>query len=182
MRLHSILLVGVCSFLFSKAAEKTKASGTVEDVAQRIGEHVSQPKFSAAMWGIKIVSLESGVTIFEANAKKLLKPASNAKTFSGALALDVLGPNYKIKTSLLAKSAPDASGTLNGDLVIYGRGDPTFSARFQDGSYTNLFGRLIEAFRKAGIRRVEGDLVGDETFFAGAGCGANWRWYDLQYY
>ncbi|HEX7860984.1 MAG TPA: D-alanyl-D-alanine carboxypeptidase/D-alanyl-D-alanine-endopeptidase [Verrucomicrobiae bacterium] len=182
MRLHSILLVGICSVLFAQAAEKNKAAGTVEDVTQRIGEHISQGKFSAAMWGVKIVSLESGATIFETNAHKLLKPASNAKTFSGALALDVLGANYKIKTSLLAKSAPDASGTFKGDLVIYGRGDPTFSARFQDGSYTNLFGRLIEAFRRAGIRRVEGDLVGDETFFAGPRFGANWTWDDLQYY
>src|SRR5688572_20357840 len=182
MRLLSMFLIGFCSALFAVAAQQTKSPATVKDVAEQIQAHVSQAKFNSAMWGVKIVSLESGATIFETNAQKLLKPASNAKTFSGALALDVFGPNYKIKTSFLAKNAPDANGTLKGDLVIYGRGDPTFSARFQDGSYTNLFGRLIDAFRKAGIKRIDGDLVGDETFFTGPRFGANWTWDDLQNY
>src|SRR5688500_1578653 len=110
MRLHSMLLTCLCSAWFAAAAERTKSPATVKEVAEQIQAHVSQAKFSSATWGVKIVSLESGATIFETNAHKLLKPASNAKTFSGALALDVFGPNYKIRTSLLAKSGPNASG------------------------------------------------------------------------
>ena len=179
MRLCVFLLAGFVSVFGLQAAERAVAT---KSVPQRIAEHVSQEKFAAAMWGIKVVSLESGKTIFETNAQKLLKPASNAKVFSGALALDVLGPDYKIKTSLLAKSGPDAAGRLKGDLIVYGRGDPTFAARFQDNSYTNLLERMVEAFKKAGIKSVEGDLVGDETFFSGPPYGANWTWDDLQYY
>jgi D-alanyl-D-alanine carboxypeptidase/D-alanyl-D-alanine-endopeptidase (penicillin-binding protein 4) len=157
-------------------------SQTIEAFQQKLARHLSQPKFDPAVWGIKIVSLHSGKTLFETNAHELLKPASNAKSFTGALALDVLGADHRIKTSLLSKAAPNASGTLSGDLIVYGRGDPTFSARFQDNSYTNLFGRMVEAFRKAGIKEVKGDLVGDDTFFVGPPYGSSWTWDDLQYY
>lgn len=181
MRLSVFLVISLLAVFGAESAEPKGIVSTAE-IPRSIWEHVSQEKFAAAMWGIKIVSLDSGRTIFETNAHKLLKPASNAKTFTGALALDVLGPDYRIKTSLLARSAPDRAGVLKGDLIVYGRGDPTFAARFHENSYTNLLERIVEAFRKAGVKTVEGDLVGDETFFSGPPFGSNWTWDDLQYY
>ena len=177
-----LALFSLCfSLNFLYAAEARKAV-TISDLQRRITSHVSQPKFEPATWGIKVVSVDSGKTIFETNALELLKPASNAKVFTGALALDALGPNYRIKTSLLSKATPSSSGVLSSDLIIYGRGDPTFSARFQDGYYTNLFARLLEAFRRAGIKEIQGDLIGDDTFFVGPPYGASWTWDDLQFY
>ena len=184
MRVFVILLVGSFFSISTPSAPAQAPSAAtlnLTELRRELSEHVSQSKFSAAMWGIKVVSLDSGATLFETNAHKLLKPASNAKTFTGALALDVLGPEYRIRTSLLAKSAP-ARGTLKDDLLVYGRGDPTFAARFQDNSYTNLLGRVVEAVRQAGIKRIDGDLVGDDTFFTGPPYGSNWTWDDLQYY
>jgi serine-type D-Ala-D-Ala carboxypeptidase/endopeptidase (penicillin-binding protein 4) len=131
---------------------------------------------------VKIVALESGKVLFETNAQKLLKPASNAKVFTAAMALDVLGPETKIRTSLLAKEPPDGNGTLGGDLIIYGRGDPSFAARFQNENYSNLLGRVVTELRAAGVKEIAGDLVGDETFFTGPRMGASWTWDDLQYY
>ena len=69
---------------------------------QRLSNHLAQPKFSAAAWGVKIVSLDTGNVLFEHDAGKLLKPASNAKLYTSALALDRLGPDFRIRTSLLA--------------------------------------------------------------------------------
>ena len=80
---------------------------TLTQLQTRIDAHISQPRFAAAAWGIKVVSLDTGRTLFERDAGKLLKPASNAKLFTGALALDRLGPDYRIKTSLYAKARPD---------------------------------------------------------------------------
>lgn len=178
MRLRSLLLL---LFVFVAEAADVQRLG-LSDFQRKLAGHLSQRKFDPAVWGVKVVSLDSGKTLFETNATELLKPASNAKVFTGALALDALGPDYKIKTSLLSRSRPDRSGILTGDLIIYGRGDPTFAARFQEGSYSNLFARIIEAFRKAGIKEVNGDLIADETFFSGPPYGANWTWDDLQYY
>lgn len=177
---RAILLLGLFSHLaFIRGAESNPA---VVKLRRELSEHVGQKKFAEANWGIKVMSLDSGVVLFETNAHKLLKPASNAKVFTGALALDVLGPDYRIRTSLLAKGLPDANGTVAGDLVVLGRGDPAFSARFQEGLYTNVLGRVVEALKRAGVRRIEGDLVGDETYFQGPRWGASWTWDDLNYY
>src|ERR1051325_2442775 len=106
---------------------------TLASLQTRLTEHVSQPRFDAGIWGVKVVSLDSGRTLFEHNARKLLKPASNAKLYTGALALDRLGADFRITTSLYGSAKPDASGVLMGDLIVLGRGDPSFSARFHNG-------------------------------------------------
>jgi serine-type D-Ala-D-Ala carboxypeptidase/endopeptidase (penicillin-binding protein 4) len=134
------------------------------------------------MWGIKVVSLDTGLTLFEHNAGKLLKPASNAKLFTGALALDRLGPDYRIRTSFYSTAKPNRSGTLNGDLIVYGRGDPSFAARFNDGDHSKSLAPLVEALVATGVKRVKGDLVGDESYFRGPPFGSSWTWDDLQYY
>jgi len=147
-----------------------------------LSNHIAQPKFSAAAWGVKIASLDTGDVLFEHDAGKLLKPASNAKLYTSALALDRLGLDFRIKTSLLAKSRPTRSGVLQGDLVVYGRGDPSFAARFHRGAHTNLLASLVATLKSAGLKRVTGGLVGDESFFRGPPFGTQWTWDDLQHY
>src|SRR5436190_23810579 len=73
---------------------------TVDSLRARINAHIGQPRFAPAAWGVKIVSLDSGKTIFEHNGQKYFNPASNAKLYSAALALDRLGADFRIKTSL----------------------------------------------------------------------------------
>jgi len=155
---------------------------TIESLRARILEHISQPRFAAALWGVKIVSLDSGKTIVEHNPQKFFNPASNAKLYTAALALDRLGPDYRIKTSVYATARPDASGTLKGDLIVYGRGDPTMAARLNAGDYFKGIEPLINQIINSGIKKIDGDLVGDESYFAGPPFGAGWEWDDLQAY
>ena len=131
---------------------------------------------------MKIVSLDSGKIIFEHNAGKYFNPASNAKLYSAALALDRLGADYRIKTSLYSTARPNATGTLKGDLIIYGRGDPVMTASLNDGDYFKPFEPLVQQLANAGVRRIEGDLVGDESYFATPPIGSGWEWDDLQEY
>jgi serine-type D-Ala-D-Ala carboxypeptidase/endopeptidase (penicillin-binding protein 4) len=155
---------------------------TVESLRARLAAHVSQPRYAAAVWGVKVVSLDTGVTVFEHNAGKYFSPASNAKLYSAALALARLGGDYRIKTSIYSTAPPAASGTIKGDLIVYGRGDPTMAARLAGGDYFKPFEPLALAIANAGVRRVEGDLVGDESFFKGPPFGSGWEWDDLQWY
>jgi D-alanyl-D-alanine carboxypeptidase/D-alanyl-D-alanine-endopeptidase (penicillin-binding protein 4) len=143
---------------------------------------VDQPRFATAEWGVKVISLDTGKALFEHNAGKFLQPASNAKLYTGALALDRLGPDFRIRTSLYARSRPSRSGTLSGDLVIYGRGDPSFAVRFGERDYAHLLEPLAEALAQAGVKRIKGGLVADESFFRGPPLGAGWSWEDLQFY
>ena len=157
-----------------------RPAGNLAELQAGIAAHISRPRFAAAAWGAKVVSLDTGKRLYEHNAGKLLKPASNAKLFTGALALDRLGPDYRIKTSCRAAGKPDGEGTLHSDLIIYGRGDPSFAARFNGGDPGKSLDPLVTALVAAGIKRIEGDLVGDESFFRGPPFGSSWTWDDLQ--
>ncbi|HVG21871.1 MAG TPA: D-alanyl-D-alanine carboxypeptidase/D-alanyl-D-alanine-endopeptidase [Blastocatellia bacterium] len=157
-------------------------SETLDSLKARIAAHISQPRFAPAAWGLKVVSLDSGKVIFEQNAQKYFNPASNAKLYTAALALDRLGADYRIKTSLYSTARPDATGTLKGDLIIYGRGDPLMTARLNGGDYYKGLEPLADQLASAGVRRIEGDLVGDESYFAGPPIGSGWEWDDLQEY
>jgi D-alanyl-D-alanine carboxypeptidase/D-alanyl-D-alanine-endopeptidase (penicillin-binding protein 4) len=155
---------------------------TYEALASRLAAHLAQPRFAPAAWGVKVVSLDSGKTIFEHNAEKYFSPASNAKLYTCALALDRLGADFRIKTSIYATAQPDASGTLKGDLTIYGRGDPTMAARLNEGNYDKALEPMIAQLKGAGVQRIEGDLIGDESYFNTPPLGAGWEWDDLQEY
>jgi len=104
----------------SPAQQQTTAQHpeTIDSLRGRIAAHISQARFAPASWGVKIVSLESGKTIFEHNQEKYFNPASNAKLYTAALALERLGVDYRIRTSLYSTARPDAAGTLKADLIV----------------------------------------------------------------
>jgi D-alanyl-D-alanine carboxypeptidase/D-alanyl-D-alanine-endopeptidase (penicillin-binding protein 4) len=100
------------------------------------------------------------------------------KLYTVATAFDRLTPDFRFITSVYAKEKPD-DGKVKGDLVIYGRGDPSIAARFNDGDYFKGINELADRILVAGVRRVKGDLVGDESYFNGAPLGSGWEWEDL---
>lgn len=151
-------------------------------LAERLEAFLEQPRFAQAVWGAKVVSLDDGRTIFEHNARRLLQPASNAKLYTGALALDRFGPGYRIRTSLYAAQRPDKSGTVKGKLIVFGRGDFSMATRYEGVAYTNLLDPIAAALAGAGVKRIKGDLIGDESYFRGPPYGSGWAWDDLQYY
>jgi D-alanyl-D-alanine carboxypeptidase/D-alanyl-D-alanine-endopeptidase (penicillin-binding protein 4) len=161
-------------------AQEAKTVASLTELRQRLAEHVSQPKFTAAMWGVKVVSLDTGKILFEHNAQKLFSPASNSKLFTVALAFEQFGPEYRVKTSLYGLSKPDPTGTLEGDLIVYGRGDPGTSARQPGGDIYRALQPLVAALTNAGVRRIAGDLVGDESYFRGPIFGSGWTWEDTE--
>ena len=141
-----------------------------------------RPELAPAQVSVKVASLETGRVLFEENAIKLLHPASVMKAYTVAAALDRLTPDFRFKTSIYAKSQPDTTGTIRGDVTIYGRGDPSIAARFNNGDYNKIIDDLALRIKAAGVKRVEGDLVGDDSYFTGAPLGFGWEWADLQWY
>lgn len=157
-------------------------AATLQELRAQLAAQLAEPRFASAVFGVKIVSLDTGKTLFEHDAAKLLSPASNCKLFTMALALDRLGGDYRIKTSLYAAARPSRSGTLKSDLIVFGRGDPSFNARRHGGDIFAALDRLVTALTNAGVRRIRGDIVGDDSFFQGPPYGSGWSWDDMQYY
>jgi serine-type D-Ala-D-Ala carboxypeptidase/endopeptidase (penicillin-binding protein 4) len=156
-----------------------QAPKTLPELQTRISAILAKPELTSATIGIKVTSLDSGRVLFEENAIKLLRPASNMKIYTVATALDRLTPEYRFTTSVFANTRPDSAGVIRGDLRVYGRGDPSIAARFNNGDYFKAIDELATRIVAAGVKRVEGDLVGDETYFTGPKYGSGWEWEDL---
>jgi len=155
---------------------------TLESVLARVRQRLFTPEVIRGRVGIKIVSLKTGKVVFENDSEKYFMPASNMKNFTVATAIEKLTPDFKFVTSVYADSRPGADGLLKGDLRIYGRGDVTISTAFNNGDYYKGLDNLVDKIAAAGVKRVEGNLVGDESYFQGYGTPQTWEWNDLQWY
>jgi D-alanyl-D-alanine carboxypeptidase/D-alanyl-D-alanine-endopeptidase (penicillin-binding protein 4) len=120
------------------------------------------------------VDAKSGRTLYDRASGRLMTPASNTKLFSTAMALTLLGPGHRFHTSVRAQTLPDSSGAIRGDLELTGGGDPTLSGRTlpydkdaADGDSLAVIESLPDEVVRAGVRRVDGNIVGDDT---------NWIW------
>jgi D-alanyl-D-alanine carboxypeptidase/D-alanyl-D-alanine-endopeptidase (penicillin-binding protein 4) len=133
------------------------------------------------MWGVKVVSLDSGQTLFEHQPRLRLSPASNAKLYVGALALAQLGADYRIRTPLRTAAPVNAAGEIPGDLVVAGRADPSWGAREKSPEFWAVFAPFIEALQRAGVKRIRGDIVADGTWLRQPPDGAGWTVDDMNY-
>jgi len=182
-RVSLLTYVVLCCVLLAQSAfAQQQAPKTLPELQAKISEILAKPELAPATIGIKVVSLDTGKVLFEQNAQKLLRPASNMKLYTVAAALDRLSPDYRFVTSVYATTRPDAAGVVHGNLTIYGRGDPSIAARFNNGDYFKAIDDLATRIVAAGVKRVEGDLVGDESYFVGPKYGAGWEWEDLTWY
>ncbi|RDI99843.1 D-alanyl-D-alanine carboxypeptidase/D-alanyl-D-alanine-endopeptidase [Dyella solisilvae] len=156
------------------AAPSSPASAST--LAEQIDNLISEARFAGADWGISVVSLDTGRTVYTHHADQLLQPASTAKLFTAAVALSELGPDYRIPTRVLATGAI-RQGQLEGPLILYGMGDPTLGA---DPSTQTWPDQLAEQLASQGLHHVHGDLIADATYFASPMMGSGWEAIDLQ--
>ncbi len=127
-------------------------------------------------WGVAVVSLASGDTLFARNADRQLLPASTMKLFTSAVALERFGSDHRFTTEVLREGALGSDGVLRGNLVLRGAGDPSFSRRFADGtSGETPMAAIARLVWQAGVRRVSGDIVGDASAFEDRQVPEGWR-------
>lgn len=116
-------------------------------------------------WGAIVVSLSRGDTLYAQNADERLTPASTLKLFTTAVALERFGPDYHFTTDVLRDGPIEPDGTLRGNVILRGGGDPALSNRFLRGDAAVPMDLLASALSAAGIRRVTGDLIADASAF-----------------
>jgi D-alanyl-D-alanine carboxypeptidase/D-alanyl-D-alanine-endopeptidase (penicillin-binding protein 4) len=129
------------------------------DLGSMIASRVRSGKF-----GVMVVSLTRGDTLFAQNAGEMMQPASTMKLFSTAAVLDRFGPEHQFSTDVLRDVAVGPDGTLAGSLYLRADGDPSMSSRFwKDPNYPMT--TLAHAVASAGVKHVRGDLVYDASAF-----------------
>ncbi|MBR9988697.1 MAG: D-alanyl-D-alanine carboxypeptidase/D-alanyl-D-alanine-endopeptidase, partial [Gemmatimonadetes bacterium] len=141
-------------------------------LAGDLREIIARPRWAGDVWSVMVRSLDRGDTLFSFGGEDPLAPASNMKLYTTAAALYYLGPDYRYNTFLMA-TGPIRDGVLEGDLVLYGTGDPTFSSRF--GDHLRVWKAFADTLQALGVREVSGNIVGDGSYFTGSGAGEGWQ-------
>ena len=138
--------------------------------------------FQNSLTGILVMD-DTDKVVAQWNADIPMMTASTMKTITTGAALQILGPDYRYKTTL-AYTGEIQDSILNGNLIIIGEGDPTFGSRDTIATpIEEIFGRWADAVKALGIKEVKGYIVGDDTYFTHEIIPGTWSWYNLgEYY
>jgi D-alanyl-D-alanine carboxypeptidase/D-alanyl-D-alanine-endopeptidase (penicillin-binding protein 4) len=184
------ILVGLLAFFpILPVCPLVPALSAQSSFVRRLDSRLDAPPFNRQLWGVALVD-QGGQLLYGRNQDRLFIPASNAKLVVSAVASALLPPDWRVKTSLYG--GPVVSGVLQGDLVLYGRGDPTIG-RHCYATDTTLAGvcdsdpfarlrQLVDVLRAKGVRAVTGSVVGDGSYFETTLVHPNWEAFDLNWW
>jgi D-alanyl-D-alanine carboxypeptidase/D-alanyl-D-alanine-endopeptidase (penicillin-binding protein 4) len=130
-------------------------------------------------WAINIYAPRHAETLYSLNAARFMVPASNQKVLTTAVAAERLGWDFRFTTRLLATGSVGEDGTLSGDVVIVGNGDPTINPRHP--ARWRAFDDWAASLKAKGVKIINGNLIGDDNAFEEPGWGVGWAWDNLQY-
>jgi serine-type D-Ala-D-Ala carboxypeptidase/endopeptidase (penicillin-binding protein 4) len=169
------------------ASNKPKVRTDVAAFRARVNAALAESHAQRAVWGILVEDQDSGEMLCDLNSDRSFAPASNAKIVTSILALSVLGPDYKFRTTLESNGTLTDDGRLSGDLFLRGRGDPSLSNRVfpysgntdRQGAVESVLAELADAAVARGLREVDGDIVGDDSYFPYDPYPAGWSIGDI---
>lgn len=163
---------------------------SAQSLAKRLDARLDAPGLDRLLWGVAVTDLD-GRLLYGRNQDRLFIPASNTKLVVATVAAALFDPGFTVATSLYG-TGPIIDGVLQGDLVFYGRGDPTFSRRCYDVDETvpgacdsdpsTKLVELARQLRARGVRTVAGDLIGDGSYFEPTLIHPSWEAYDLNWW
>jgi D-alanyl-D-alanine carboxypeptidase/D-alanyl-D-alanine-endopeptidase (penicillin-binding protein 4) len=166
-----------CSLLLAAAA---RAEPDPSSLRKAVDAVLDRPALAPVSWGVEVRNVKTGAILYSRNGAKAFRPASILKLVTTAAALDAFGSDARLRTTVETAGRLDDGGRILGDVFLVGRGDPALGGgRYGDGQPLRPFEEMAEALRAAGVRRIEGRLIGHEGLFAGERRGNDWGWEDL---
>ena len=167
-------LIGLCFLSASASAVDTHGRGTDARLVEQVDAILQEPALKGGFQGVVVQSLDDGAVWYERNPDLMFMPASNLKLLTSSAVLNALGPDWRFETVLVRTGSIDQDGTLHGSLYLKGSGDPLLSAADLD--------TMVEQVRGAGIRKVQGKLIGDDNRFDHKRYGRGWPWDNMPSY
>ena len=173
-----LLAAGPLSHASAQAPFSETAAG--QRLTEAITDTIETETFAGAFWGIHVVNLRTGTVLYSQNADRNFVPASNVKLLTTAAGLEHLGPDYRYVTKVYA-DGPVTDGTLEGNLIVRGAGDPTIGGYEQRDDPTQVFRQWADSLRDRGIDHIAGNIIGDDNHLDETPLGHGWSWSDITY-
>ncbi len=136
-----------------------------------------------AITSLCVLDAKTGKVVFAKNENIGLATASTLKTITSATAFSVLGKDFRFQTTLGYSGKITADGTLQGNLIISGGGDPTLGSwRYEQSKEHVILTQWVNAIKAAGIKKIEGNVIGDDSLFGSQTMPEGWIWQDMGNY
>lgn len=148
--------------------------------SDKIHQIIENSRADNAYWSV-IARDTTGKILTQYNGQKQVRPASNLKLLTSAAILDELGADYRYSTKLYGWGRQKGH-TWHGDILIRGSGDPSISGEFYHQDRFHVFDKFFSALYSRGIRKIDGNLIGNDSFFDQQPYPKGWSWQDLSFY
>lgn len=142
----------------------------------------ADPQTKYAMTSLCVLDANTGKPLFARNEQVGLATASTLKVITAATAFSVLGKDFQFQTTLAYTGTISADGVLKGNLMIVGSGDPTLGSDRYQNKENKVLTEWAEAIKNAGIKKIEGAIVGDDRIFGTQTTPEGWTWQDMGNY
>jgi len=168
-----IIIISLFTFNLSTAQ--------INKITDEISNH---PNLKAGSWSVYAKNSVTGEIIADYRSDKIIYPASNLKLLTTAVALDKLGSDYEINTYIEYDGQINSNGELEGNLFIRGEGDPTLGSSELKGvaSYDSLFQMWVAQLKANGIKKITGNIIGDDSYLDYMPLPGGWAWDDIGNY
>ena len=158
-------------------------TGIIRSQEKAVQLFLSDTCMKHASVSISIRDAENGETITSYNAGKSLIPASVLKLITSGVALELLGPQYSFRTVIgYTGSLNRRTGRLTGNIIIRGGGDPALGSKYFSDHYKNFISSWVSEIKMAGIKRVQGKVITDDSYFDFLPVPSGWQWEDIGNY
>ncbi|HTM97829.1 MAG TPA: D-alanyl-D-alanine carboxypeptidase/D-alanyl-D-alanine-endopeptidase, partial [Pedobacter sp.] len=167
-------------FLFSQACFAQYPIAKLEQAYQNL---LTDEQAKYAITSLCVLDANTGKIVFAKNENIGVATASTLKTITSATAFSVLGKDFRYQTTLAYSGKITADGTLQGDLIIVGSGDPTLGSwRYEQSKENVILSQWVNAIKAAGIKKIEGNVIGDDSLFGSQSMPEGWIWQDMGNY
>jgi D-alanyl-D-alanine carboxypeptidase/D-alanyl-D-alanine-endopeptidase (penicillin-binding protein 4) len=160
-RLHRFLALVLLALFLIPASGLESRADSLDTIQEKIARSLKRPGVRSAFWGIQIVDPATSSVLLELNPDKAFLPASVLKVVTTSAAIEKLGPDFRYRTGVYTNGVLEPNGILLGNIVLVGRGDPNLTELYEAPALLEL----AQSLKNMGIREVQGDVIGDDSYF-----------------
>ena len=154
----------------------------IQNLEKAFNNLLTDEQAKHAMASLCVLDANTGKILFAKNEQVGLATASTLKTITAASAFSILGKDFQFQTTLGYSGNITADGTLKGNIIIIGSGDPTLGSWRYQNKENAVLSQWVAAIKAAGIKKIDGAIIGDDRIFGTQTTPEGWVWQDIGNY